>query len=217
MSTFIKGIGSEAVDFVVGNARVKKMYLGKTLIYGKYDTKIKYLQSNGSQFINTGIKTSSSIRFIVYGKFNTSSAQDFGCIGNISGVVYRFHFGVYNSYFIFGVGSTYRDPYSYDTSRHTFELNGNGTAKLDSKSISLNSNLPEDLEITLFARNNADDELIDSFSNFTLYSSQIYDGNTLVRDFIPVRVGKTGYLYDKVSDKLFRNSGSGSFTLGQDI
>ena len=36
-------------------------------------------------------------------------------------------------------------------------------------------------------------------------------------DLIPVRVGTTGYMYDKVSGQLFSNNGTGSFTLGQDI
>ena len=39
----------------------------------------------------------------------------------------------------------------------------------------------------------------------------------LVRDFIPVRKGTTGYMYDKVSGKLFGNNGTGEFTLGNDI
>ena len=38
-----------------------------------------------------------------------------------------------------------------------------------------------------------------------------------VRDFIPVRVGQTGYLYDRVSGQLFGNLGSGDFILGPDI
>jgi hypothetical protein len=38
----------------------------------------------------------------------------------------------------------------------------------------------------------------------------------LVRDFIPVRVGNVGYMYDKVSGQLFGNSGTGNFILGPD-
>ena len=44
----------------------------------------------------------------------------------------------------------------------------------------------------------------------------MYDGSTLVRDFIPVRIGQTGYLFDKVSRQLFGNSGTGNFILGPD-
>ena len=49
-----------------------------------------------------------------------------------------------------------------------------------------------------------------------LYSCTISDGTTLVRDFIPVRIGQTGYLYDSVSGQLFGNAGSGNFTVGPD-
>ena len=50
-----------------------------------------------------------------------------------------------------------------------------------------------------------------------IYSCKIYDGNTLVRDFIPVRRGTTGYLYDRVSKRLFGNQGTGDFVLGPDV
>lgn len=50
-----------------------------------------------------------------------------------------------------------------------------------------------------------------------VYYLKIYQNDNLVRDFIPVRVGTTGYLYDRVSGQLFENSGSGSFTYGNDV
>ena len=50
-----------------------------------------------------------------------------------------------------------------------------------------------------------------------IYDFQIYDHGILVRDFVPVRVGTTGYMYDKVSGQLFGNSGTGNFILGPDI
>ena len=45
---------------------------------------------------------------------------------------------------------------------------------------------------------------------------QIYMNDILVRDLIPVRVGNTGYMYDKVSGQLFGNQGTGNFVLGPD-
>jgi hypothetical protein len=46
---------------------------------------------------------------------------------------------------------------------------------------------------------------------------RVYDaaGNILF-DFIPVRKGTVGYMYDRVSGKLFGNAGSGDFVLGPD-
>lgn len=45
---------------------------------------------------------------------------------------------------------------------------------------------------------------------------KLYIGDVLVRDYIPVRVGQVGYMYDKVSGQLYGNNGTGSFTLGPD-
>ena len=39
---------------------------------------------------------------------------------------------------------------------------------------------------------------------------------TLVRSYVPVRVGSVGYLFDRVSGQLFGNAGTGAFTLGPD-
>lgn len=53
-------------------------------------------------------------------------------------------------------------------------------------------------------------------SSMLVGATQIYDGDTLMRNFIPVRVGQVGYMYDKVSGQLFGNVGSGDFVLGND-
>ena len=45
----------------------------------------------------------------------------------------------------------------------------------------------------------------------------IINNGVLVRDFIPVRVGQTGYLYDRITRRLFGNKGTGSFVLGPDV
>ena len=49
-----------------------------------------------------------------------------------------------------------------------------------------------------------------------IYYCQIIDG-VLVRDFIPVRVGQVGYMYDRVSGQLFGNAGTGAFIVGPDV
>ena len=50
-----------------------------------------------------------------------------------------------------------------------------------------------------------------------IYGLKITKGSTLVRDYIPVRVGTVGYLYDRVSGQLFGNAGTGDFVLGPDV
>ena len=49
-----------------------------------------------------------------------------------------------------------------------------------------------------------------------IYYLQFLKDDALIHDFIPVRIGTTGYMYDKVSGQLFGNTGTGSFILGPD-
>lgn len=56
----------------------------------------------------------------------------------------------------------------------------------------------------------------DNNSPWKLVHWSISEDDTLIFDLIPVRVGTTGYLYDKVSGQLFGNAGTGSFILGPD-
>lgn len=57
---------------------------------------------------------------------------------------------------------------------------------------------------------------LDDLTSVRIWKFSIVHGNVVVRDFIPVRVGTTGYMYDKVSGQLFGNEGTGEFILGPD-
>lgn len=50
-----------------------------------------------------------------------------------------------------------------------------------------------------------------------VWSVKCYVGGSLKRSLIPVRVGRVGYLYDKVSGQLYGNAGTGNFVLGPDV
>ena len=53
------------------------------------------------------------------------------------------------------------------------------------------------------------------FLSAKLYSCQIYDGNTLVRDFIPIKTTTNIYgLWDKVTKAFYPNAGTDAFTGG---
>ena len=49
------------------------------------------------------------------------------------------------------------------------------------------------------------------------YSYKRYTNGTLNLDFIPVRVGQVGAMYNKVNGQLYYNAGTGDFILGPDI
>ena len=59
--------------------------------------------------------------------------------------------------------------------------------------------------------------LYNSKAKMKLYSLLWKRNDIPLYDMIPVRVGTTGYLFDRVSGELFANAGSGDFILGPDI
>lgn len=52
--------------------------------------------------------------------------------------------------------------------------------------------------------------------SMSLYGFKWLKDGRLMLDLIPVRKGREGFLYDRVSGKLFGNSGTGQFILGPD-
>ena len=53
-------------------------------------------------------------------------------------------------------------------------------------------------------------------SSIRLYSLKFYQDGVLAADYRPVRVSSVGYLYDRVSGQLFGNQGTGDFIIGPD-
>jgi len=51
----------------------------------------------------------------------------------------------------------------------------------------------------------------------TYYAFTISSGGVVTHDLIPVRLGNTGYIYDRITNKRFGNAGTGDFVLGPDV
>ena len=98
-----------------------------------------------------------------------------------------------------------------DVYRNGSQLQASGTNPADSSSINYS--------MYLFSVNaNTNTKVKTGTSKLQVEYFRIKDENdNLIRDFIPVRVGTIGYMYDKVSQRLFRNKGTGDFVLGPDI
>lgn len=176
-----------------------------------YDAAVEYIESTGSQYINTGILTQTSLRLILDGVFRQSREGDHGSILPNK----RFHVGMYIGKFFFGIGNQTWSVASHNANRHTFELNGNGYAKFDSTQRFLAAVANNSNYVYLFARNGNGTASIFVYG-FRLYGAKMYVGDELVRDFIPVRIGSVGYLYDKVNEQFYGRQGSGAFIVGPD-
>ena len=72
-------------------------------------------------------------------------------------------------------------------------------------------------KMTVFAcsYNNGDVNRL-SKSRFYSFSATDVNSDESVVDLIPVRKGTVGYIYDRVSDQLYGNAGTGAFIIGPD-
>lgn len=175
-----------------------------------YDAEIEYLakKAGNTAFIDTGINGNQDIRFEI------SFLSVFSGLYAIGG---RRETNT-NSLSItlqstkrFGEKSTvYGAPNA--NSIHTYIIDNTGL-KLDGLSLATWSDVNEFTCGTLLLFNVGDGT---SFLNGRIYGCRIWDNGILERDLIPVRVGTTGYMYDRVSGQLFGNAGTGDFILGND-
>ena len=193
-----------------------------------YDAEIEYLESTGTQWIDTGINTPAPFSISLdFNAIPTVSETDiFGTRYEMTSSPAQSHIlGFYNR-FIFAYNSPNpridSDVYS-NTLQHFIVLY---VATSNSRTLEINEvskvdyNTPvysTDFQILLFCGGRLANDTVQKPSSILLKKAAIYLGDVLVRSFIPVRVGQTGYMYDRVSQTLFGNQGSGNFKLGKDI
>ena len=192
----------------------------------KFFCEVEYLESTGTQYIDTGIKSSGSLKVELIAESKTTSGS---C--NI--------FGVYSTnddcLGIFQQASTltYAAQYRYigtDSGRIVSNVNSPNnkiTAVLDKGAFYINGNLigsktyynfSSTQNLLLFALNREPGAGIIGPNPAKVWLCKIWDNDTLVRDMIPVLDwDMTPCMYDKVTGQLFYNAGTGNFTAGREI
>ena len=204
-----------------------------------FDAEVEYLESSGTQWIDTGYAWTTDTTVIEI-TFNTSY---------MSRNVERNWFsssknntkssGAYsqNATSITPYIGTAMTPIAVESNTdYTLRIQTSGIAQ--PASATLNSTTYTQRQTTtvvsgitmgVFTKNDSDASFITSrTSSFRIYKVTMIDNNTLVRDFIPVRVGTTGALYDKRgvggmnpdgtarNDGMYFNRGTGNFSYGND-
>ena len=193
--------------------------LRNALMAGKrlpYDAEVEYLESSGTQYIDTGYSFNSATDKVelvfelltttpnykwIFGAYDTKRFA----IGSGDNVDRRtFGYNASTSY----ISSTY-----YTDGAHIFLADSTG-ASIDGQNFFGFADFSTTSHILLYTI-----PLNPSVycSNARIWSYKHYRNGTLVRDYIPVRKGTVGYLYDRVSGKLFGNAGTGDFVLGPDV
>lgn len=190
-----------------------------------YDAEVEYLASDSNAYINTGINGNNYyLRFT--GHFMYTTHTDYGAIyGNY---VSDNHNGTR-----LVLNNTTNSAISCLNTKCTTTGNTIVTCAINTKHFFLlnyNQVIIDSTTTTVSKKDDgtANNGIICLFNRsltntasrnigLKVYDFQIYDHDVLVRDYIPVRVGTVGYMYDKVSGELFGNAGSGTFTFGNDV
>lgn len=186
---------------------------------------VEYIESTGTQYINTGVLPQANMRVIVDTQYSAIPSSADSYIGGSTNATWAFVWAsegasgqwatiVNNSYTWVKFGTT-------DTNRHTWDLQS-GSQKFDGTVIST-SNFTQNItnvSFTMlhFARH-TNSNTPNGWSKEKLYSLKYYYGDTLIRDFIPCynRITNEIGLFDIVESKFYQNAGTGTFTKGANV
>ena len=198
-----------------------------------YSARIEYLESTGTQYIDTGVIGKSSVRRLL--QTLVPNADTNAYIGPIFGI--RTNLGIFWAMFFSNYSpNTIRFDYGQQTS-----LNCTSSNSMQGKIVVIDMNNHNKASIydtnhNLLCTQNLSTTTFTTGENLFLfasldtrqgtpiflgapsvkiYSAKIYDNDVLVRDFIPV-LDKNGTpcMFDKVEKKFYYNQGTGQFIAG---
>lgn len=194
-----------------------------------YDAEVEYIESTGTQWIDTGIAAREGLIVECTGNILQYAATVylFGCVGGSR----TQQFGVYTNaqdskyvYIAGAVSGLYTTSVLIGKDRHIFVIDTTAGAKTFSVDGSIEKTWDTSLGVTLsniflFARSDS------SYTSASrMYSFSIKDAATgqMLLDLVPVRTTNAlgeceGAMYDRVSGEIFRNQGTGAFGFGTDI
>ena len=215
------GAGSVLItclDIFTADDKEKKAYI-KTGVNGSLPSgyiELDYIESNGSQCINTNFNPNNNTRIkLDFELFNISETTAFFGGRNDTQVnVFGAWFTTSNTFCPhYGNVSYSTHPISIpDGSRRVYEIDKNYAIAGNSINELTTGTFQSSYPLYLFTMNSGG--VIDSRkAKGRLYSCQIWDNETLIRDFIPVLQysdGKAG-LYDKINSTFYADTSGGNF------
>ncbi len=189
-------------------------------------TRVEYIESSGTQYIDTGVSPSNTLDFeITFMSLDGPTADGHTILGAVvaSSAATQFHLNTYNSdgnrstgvlYFMGdnGAGGNV-DAHITKNSKQTSKLVAN-TYRVGSNTETTSRSGSISYNIYVFAGNR--DGTAGEFSSTRVYSFKIWKDRALVRNFIPAIRNSDGVagLYDLVNGSFYTNRGTGTFKTG---
>ena len=226
-------------DVLIGSISAQRLYRGETLLWERSRLpsgykEVEYIESTGTQYINTGFKPTiyTSIETVFSTKQSSSDTNLFG--SRIRGNLYNS-----NDYTVWvntsnGKGIACHFPTRGDTSIDTKWVYKGNIIDTPTKLLITPENIKVNdalvytfsgtrieyepaLNAYMFAKNQGGG--VNLPGKFRVYYFQIYDNAELVRDFIPCYHKADGEIgmYDMVNDVFYTNAGTGAFSRGPDV
>lgn len=239
-------LGSQNVSkLYLGGTSISKAYLGESLVWSAtqplpYDAEVEYLESTGTQYIDTGIYVTGNDSCVVraaitqLGSSNTDYRQIFGArksatqkcaeiFYNNSQMYVSFNNGSFSNRVIYLIARNIR--YRIITSNAERSIfNEDTNVCLGQDTTAQSYDFTTETTAFLFAESGVPASATITPGYLKIFSCQIIDTQTgkLRLDMIPVRftneLGQSeGAMYDRVTKKLFRNQGTGDFIVGPDV
>lgn len=174
-----------------------------------YARELEYIESSGTQYINTGFKPNNNSAYDV--KFLAKENTTYISVMGAENALKSNSFALWTNHATFANSIVQNKGWS-DGSEPVEILFDKGIIRKDGvESWTASGTFQCSYDCTLFAVNRAG-ALQDRPSSLKIYYCKIYDNGTLIRDFIPVLdYNGVACLFDKVKKKFYYNQGSGSF------
>jgi len=181
-------------------------------------TVLDYIESDGASYIDTGFMPNQDTRMVIdYEVLDTNTAEAHISSARTSGstplwTLYSNASLKLGTRYGTSAAQTLTSPtgagrYLFDKNKNTLSIDGTQVYEVAYETFTVSSTL------IIFARN--DGTVINNYGKGRLYSYKLYDNNVLIRDYVPV-LDSSGVacLYDKVTNELFYNQGTGTFSYG---
>ena len=187
---------------------------------------IPYIRGGGDgSYIDAGIAPDATTTITVWARNFAPNGKEYSWLAGSRRTYNDSAFNIYadNARYVGRIGLTcansstlpVSDGWKCFADYHKYEIS-NGALYVNDKLLTAttNTSFVAPFSIHIIGMNNSGTH-VDSNVRLDICACQIYKGGQLVRDFVPKQENGVIGLYDKVSDTLFTNVGTGSFEYGE--